>query len=254
MASTSSPRPRILSGVQPSGKLHIGNYFGAMFFVEGRKDAVVSLLWAREDGYWKIVSWKIGVEARPMPRQESPPVETVTRIPADQSLVNAAKEFLESWFVRKDYDKAFSYLSEQSYACYNLVRDPEQPPATSATESAQRIRAGMERAGGQVGTIRRLDQIIASVEPFHPAVRVMDHPYARTFALTNIPKSLADAADCATRAKNAPFAGVTASDYDQAFGMNIRFRTATGEAPTLRALWAKDNGNWRITAFDVEVP
>ena len=32
MATTApaSPRPRILSGVQPSGKLHIGNYFGAI--------------------------------------------------------------------------------------------------------------------------------------------------------------------------------------------------------------------------------
>src|SRR5580692_2007232 len=31
MASTTSkPRPRILSGVQPSGKLHLGNYFGAV--------------------------------------------------------------------------------------------------------------------------------------------------------------------------------------------------------------------------------
>jgi tryptophanyl-tRNA synthetase len=30
VSSTSSPRPRILSGVQPSGKLHIGNYFGAI--------------------------------------------------------------------------------------------------------------------------------------------------------------------------------------------------------------------------------
>jgi tryptophanyl-tRNA synthetase len=30
VASPTSPRPRILSGVQPSGKLHIGNYFGAI--------------------------------------------------------------------------------------------------------------------------------------------------------------------------------------------------------------------------------
>ncbi len=27
--TVSSQRPRILSGVQPSGKLHLGNYFGA---------------------------------------------------------------------------------------------------------------------------------------------------------------------------------------------------------------------------------
>ena len=30
MTRSSQPRPRILSGVQPSGKLHIGNYFGAI--------------------------------------------------------------------------------------------------------------------------------------------------------------------------------------------------------------------------------
>ena len=28
--SPSPPKPRILSGVQSSGKLHIGNYFGAI--------------------------------------------------------------------------------------------------------------------------------------------------------------------------------------------------------------------------------
>jgi len=30
MSATAVPKPRILSGVQPSGKLHLGNYFGAI--------------------------------------------------------------------------------------------------------------------------------------------------------------------------------------------------------------------------------
>src|SRR5215472_1477888 len=30
MTTPANPKPRILSGVQPSGKLHLGNYFGAV--------------------------------------------------------------------------------------------------------------------------------------------------------------------------------------------------------------------------------
>ena len=62
--------------------------------------------------------------------------------------------------------------------------------------------------------------------------------------------------DCAARAKGPQFTGVTGSDsdYGTAFGMNVRVRAAGSEAPVLRLLWLKENGNWRIVAYDVEVP
>ena len=37
-----------------------GNYFGVTFYIDGRTDFPVALLWAQDDGYWKIVSWKVG--------------------------------------------------------------------------------------------------------------------------------------------------------------------------------------------------
>ena len=133
---------RLVGANARPGVRKYGNYFGAIFYVQGHKDTVVLLLWEQENGYWKIVSWQTGLETREMPAPDAPPEATVARIPADQSLVDAARAFLESWFIRKDYDAAFKYLSERSYACYNLLREPEQPAATSTGEAAQKIRRG----------------------------------------------------------------------------------------------------------------
>jgi hypothetical protein len=36
--------------------------------------------------------------------------------------------------------------------------------------------------------------------------------------------------------------------------MTFRFGTQGGDAPVLRLLWRKEDGNWRITSYDVEVP
>ena len=44
----------------------------------------------------------------------------VVRIKADLTLVNAAKNFMDTWLIRRNYDAAFRYLSTRSYACYDL--------------------------------------------------------------------------------------------------------------------------------------
>ena len=48
--------------------------------------------------------------------------------------------------------------------------------------------------------------------------------------------------------------GDAAPQYGRAFGLNLRFRTQSGEAPVLRLLWLKEAGGWRITGYDVELP
>jgi hypothetical protein len=82
----------------------------------------------------------------------------------------------------------------------------------------------------------------------------MDHPYSRTFALTSVPDAIAQAVDCAARARGERFRGEVPPEYGKAFGMNVRFKTGGGDAPVLRALWLKENGLWRIAAYDIEVP
>lgn len=82
----------------------------------------------------------------------------------------------------------------------------------------------------------------------------MDHPHSRVFALASVPDGCAERVDCAARARGERFAGEMPAEYGNAFGMSLHFRTRSGDAPVLRTLWLRENGAWRITVYDVELP
>ena len=236
-----------------------GNYYGATFYLSGRKDYSMALLWAKEDGAWKVVSWQTEPqdEEDATATAEPPAAASVAtaraKMKADPTLVSAAKDFLESWLIRKDNDAAFKYLAPESYACSDPGPDPNAPSRSSA-DAAALTRAALERSGAEVGKQTRLDTLISAVPPVHPAVRLLDHQYAQTFALTSVPNATIAAADCAARAQGGRWTGDLPLEYGQAFGMNLRFRTQSGEPPVLRVLWVKDQGAWRIRAYAVEYP
>ena len=231
-----------------------GNYYGSTFYINGRQDLRQALLWARDGGYWKIVSWKTGVDDTP---DSEPNVATRTKIvreKADPRLVEAARGFLESWLIRKDYDGAFRYLSTRAYGCYDLVRSADQPASTSVEDAGRRIRAGIERVGESVGNVRRLQDVVMPVEARHAAVRVMDHPYENAFALGSIPNALGDASECAARVGGFVMPDPLPLAYGDAFGMAVRFRTGGGEGASLLLLWRQEEGAWRIRSYDLELP
>ena len=237
-----------------------GTYFGAVFYAAGQggplagKGTSVALLWAREGGYWKIVSWKTELEddeaSAPVRAAAGAPVATAK---AEPGQVEAAKGFLESWLVRRDYDAAFRYLSPAAYDCYNGSRNPELPAAATPAEAAKAIRAGLERSSREFGKPRTLDAVIMAVEPVHPAVRVINHPDARAFTLASVPNALAATEGCGAQIVGTT-AAATPAEYGKAFGVTLRFRTRSGEAPVLRLLWLKDGDVWRIAAYDVLMP
>ena len=176
---------RLTLGDPKKSRRRYGTYFGATFNINtpnGREHSI-ALLWARDDGYWKIVSWKAEPAGDDEPQRDASPAVTTVKIKADDSLVAAARGFLESWLLRKDYDEAFRYVSPKAYACYDLVRGPDQPAAASPEDAGRKIRAALERAGEQVGKRRSVDEFVEGVQPVHPSIRVMEHRYSRTFAL-----------------------------------------------------------------------
>ncbi len=51
-----------------------GHHFGTTFRIAGpRKATSIALLWAKEDGYWKIVSWQTEPDADETPAPPAPP-------------------------------------------------------------------------------------------------------------------------------------------------------------------------------------
>ena len=232
-----------------------GHYFGTTFRVAGpRTDTSVAFMWSKEAGYWKIVSWQTALTPDETPVPPAPLEPKVVRIEPDLSLARAAKNFVETWLIRKNYDSAFLYLSRNSYACYDLVRDPASPASASLDDAGRKIRASLERIGQWVGTPHNLDAIVEAAEPLHPAIRVMDQPYSRNFSLTAFPTAMGDAVECDARARGAVPPDPLPLEYGQAFGMTFRLRTQSGDAPVLRLLWRKEENTWRVTSYDVEMP
>jgi hypothetical protein len=231
-----------------------GNYFGATLFIKGSRDQQLSLLWARENGYWKIVSWSTGGDEGAEPGPEAVPVTPVTRVAENPAFTRAAKTFLEAWLVRQDYDAAAAFLAPASYGCYDLERDPALPAATSLTDAGNKIRAGLARTGDAVGKARNLAAVLGPADPFHPAVHIMNHRDANTFTLTSLPNQLGELAECEARARGGRLPEAIAPEYGNAFGTNVRFKTLSGDAPILRLLWRQVNGAWKITSYAVEAP
>jgi len=244
---------QLTPGGAKAPKRTYGNYFGTTFYIAGQQDVPVGLLWAKDNGYWKIVAWRVGAtDYAPAPAPIAEP--SVTRIPVDRSLAAAARGFLDSWLVKKQYDAAFAYLSPLSYGCYDMQRDPATPASTSAEDAGRRIRAALASSAASIGTGRKLDQMIEAVEPFLPSIRVMDHPDAKVFTLSSLPDALGDAAECSARAGGSTVPDPMPLQYGNAFGTNVRFKTRAGEAPILRLLWRKESGSWRITSYGIELP
>jgi hypothetical protein len=231
-----------------------GTYFGTTFFIDGERDYSVALLWAKDQGYWKIVSWRTAENGDPAPAP--PPVREPrpARIGADRTLVDAARAFLDAWLVRRQYDTALTYVSPKTNGCYNLERGPDSAPATSSEDARQKIRAGFETIAEAMAANTTLEAMIAAPEPAHPLVRVMSHRYDRVFGLTGLPSALADAVECDAREQDLGVPDPLPLEYGKAFGMTMRFKMRSGDAPILRLLWRREPEGWRITSYDVELP
>ena len=232
-----------------------GNYFGTTFNVAGRRDTPVALLWESENDYWKIVSWRVGLDDATARGEGAEVAEPkVARAPADPTLVAAARGFLDNWLVRHDYDAAFKYISPKAYDCDNLERGEAGAQAMSKEDGGKRLRGSLESAGKSASNSPNLEAIVTAAEPQHPEIRVLSHRYAHAFSLGSIPNALAEASTCAARAKGVTMPDPMPLEYGEAVGMTLRFKTRSGDAPVLRLLWRRENGEWRITSYDVELP
>ena len=246
---------RLTPGAPTKRPRAYGQHVGVSFRIAAPgKDTTIALLWAREGGYWKIVSWYVAPRPDDTPDPPAPTTPAVVRIKADLPLVQAARGFVEAWLIRKDYDAAFRALSTRSYACYDLLRDPDGPASASPDDAGQKIRASLERIGQWVGQRQNLEGIIEAAESRHPSIREMDQPYSQIFSLISFPAALGEAVECEARARGAVPPDPLPLEYGEAFGMTFRFRTQGGDAPVLRLLWRKEDNTWRITSYDVDVP
>ncbi len=253
-------RTSLTSETSAPARRRYGDYFGSVFYINGPQGpgGTVALIWAKESGYWKIISYEtepdVEDETPDLRQAEATPVPEPEREAADGSFVKATRDFLHQWFIEKDYDAAFQTISPRCYSCYNLYREDDRPEAHSSEEAARYLRQGLERVGELIGERKSLDTLLMAIEPVHPMIRIMSHPDEANYALIASPDLIGEWADCARRGRAEAFPEMIPPEYGNYFGLYFQFRTEGGEAPVFRLLWTKEGGEWKIVAYDIEVP
>jgi hypothetical protein len=165
-----------------------GDYVGAVFQVKTGNvtGEAVATVWASENGAWRLVAYGVEPEFRPGTLPAAPPSATASAEPAtptiagDPAMQQAARDFLQAWFVRKDLSAAFRYLSQASYACYNVYRTESAPLANSSAEAGRLIQEQMKLLGDFAGSGSTLEDLLTAAEPHHPDLRLVKHDAATT--------------------------------------------------------------------------
>jgi hypothetical protein len=244
-----------------------GKYFGSVFKFKlpGQETETVLALWAKQNGYWKLISYDLEPE---LDKYKVPDTTTsdeaastatpaLTYVTADMDLTRSATDFFNQWFVLGQTSKAFQYLSSRAYACVNLYRDDDTPAPSGPEEQGKLIQAGMQRLVTIAGPVQKLDKAIEAPTVYHPDVRLVKHSNSGAFVLASIPDHMAAAAGCQERKPGAELyvqEPATGKVYGNFFAAGFRLRKTLGDSSVLWTVWAKENTKWKVVSYFIMTP
>ena len=239
-----------------------GKYVGSVFKfkVSGQQTETVAVVWAKQDGYWKIISYDIEPEyekyrvpdttsAASVAAAAVPPL---TYVAGDKDLIRDAADFLNKWFVQGRAADAFQYLSSKAYPCVNLYLDDDTPAPGSPAAAGQLIQAGMTKAASNVGAVRKLDEAIAAPVVSHPDVRLVKHADSKAFVIASVPDNMAASAGCQSRKPGEVLyfqEPATGKVYGNFYAVGFRLARTIGDPAMLWTIWAKESGKWKIVSY-----
>jgi hypothetical protein len=245
-----------------------GQYFAAVFRLKsaGRKSDVITLLWTKEDKYWRVAAWQIEPEESkpgviPDTRRRNPVVASApakTPVRADPAMLEAAHDFLHTWLVDDNFDRAATYVSPRCNECVNLyLAEGEKPPATTEEYSVY-IRKALGAVDKDLGKVQHLHDALEPVRPEHEDLQVVEHAGEHAYTLVAVPDYLVGAFLCDKRSSKNPYVVADESgrqkNYGDYYAVLFTLRAPGDHPAALTLLWAKENGKWKIIAYEVMTP
>lgn len=247
-----------------STSTEFGDYIGAVFQVrtDGINGEAVATVWAKEKGAWMLVSYDVEPEFKPgafpasQPPQPAPSEPPLPVIGGDPEMKLAARRFLEAWYLRRDSESAFRYLSPRCFPCYNIYRPEDAPLAKSADEAGKLIRERMSLLSGWAGTSERLEDMLIAMEPHHPDLKIVEHDQAKAFSIVSVPDHMGAAADCGKLkpGETPHFERSGPMTHGTFYAVSTRLKKAGPDAAVLWTVWAKHATQWRIVSYLVMTP
>lgn len=242
----------------------LGTYYASVFGLRNDKSKsdAITLIWAKEGRYWKVVAWEVEGEGsspgigRDTRLANAPGRTTKQKIAADPAVVQASHDFLHTWLVNDDYDKASSYLSQKCHACVNMFLPEGEKPPSGQEQYPAYIRETLNKVAQKVGKVEHLNEVLEPVKPAHEDLRTVEHVGERAYTLVAVPDELANSFECENRSKRHPYAGdeSTKKVYGNYYATLFTFRTPGEHSAALTLLWGKEGGQWKILSYELVTP
>jgi hypothetical protein len=221
------------------------------------RNKVMSLLWTKEDKYWRIVAIRIddGSDAGFVPKRATATLP-VTRpepemIPCDPDAVKDIASFYQLWVGKRDPASASRYISERSYKCLAAPSEGEK-----GMKPAYRIQESLKRVLSRVPQGASLSDMMLSVQPVNELVRPVEQENSKAFAIMTVPDQMADGFLCQNRLLPEKTALLTPADakYGTYYLSASRLNYGEEQSPALLLLWTKEKDQWKVVAWAVELP
>lgn len=217
--------------------------------------------WAGLVNWWQAFLGPRGAEPETTDMMARIPAETPIPLPPDRpagaqvaAVQDAVQELLTDWLVRHKFDEALEWISDDALACAEI--DETEKKTLSMAEMRSRIREIMQGSAERGGKAENLTQVIDGVIPWRKALRVVDQPFAGDFTIVEVPDAFAASFKCEMRTREAMDKALTGSDlkYGNYYGAIFRIKTGPSQGAVLGMLWTKQQGRWRLTAWEVYRP
>ena len=217
----------------------------------------MSLLWAQEGGYWKIVAIRIedGSDAGIVPNnaaaQAVPAVEEPRSIAGDPAAVKDITEFYQAWIVKRNVIQASTFASPRSYQCL-AAPSADQKKLTPIA----RIQSGLQQPLARIPSGANLSDMMSSLQPQNDLLRPVQQENSKAFAIMAVPDQKANSFLCQHR--QLPEASPDLKPADAKYGAYYlsasRLNYGEEQSPALLLLWTKEEAGWKVVAWAVELP
>ena len=215
--------------------------------------------WAGLVNWWSAILGKMPEETEEQAEllAKEPP-EPATPLPPNRppgaqiaEVWDATQELLTDWLVRRN-DEALEFVSDQALACAKL-EDGTDPRTLAAAEARRKLQQIIRGISSEVGRVANLNQAIDAVVPWRKAFRVVKQPFDGDFAIVEAPDGFAEYFRCESRSREQQLRALSEENprYGTYYGAVFRFKRSTTRGAVLGLLWTKQNGAWRVIAWEV---
>ena len=221
------------------------------------RNKVISLLWAQEGGYWKIIAIRIedSSDARIVPNnaavQTEPSVQDPISIAGDPDAVKTIAAFYQAWIVKRDVVQASTFASPRSYQCLAGPSADQKKLTPTA-----RIQSALKKPLARIPPGGNLSDMMSSVQPQNDLLRPVEQENSSAFAIMAVPDQKANGFLCQNRQSPdiAPELSPVDAKYGTYYLTACRLNYGEEQSPALLLLWNKEPAGWKVVAWAVELP